>query len=124
MRKDVSGWDAFLTASGVPSIDIADMYAANAAIKGRESKFMDQSKLVQRQWADAKPDERAQIEAELREKINPQRVAAGLKPITRGDLFRYQTQRGRREASYAAVGANVSRQSGQKMGEIGRFAKD
>jgi len=124
MRKDVGLWDAFIVASGLSQTDIADMYAANAAIKGREAYFMDQSRQLQRKWADAKPEKRVEIEASLRETINPARLAAGLKPITRGDLIRYQNQRTRREASYTAVGANVSRRSGEKMGEVGRFAKD
>ena len=124
MRKDVGLWDALVVASGLSQTDIADMYAANAAIKGRETYFMDQSRQLQRQWADAKPDKKVEIEAALRETVNPARVAAGLKPITRGDLLRYQNQRTRRETSYAAVGANVSRQAGQKMGEVGRFAKE
>lgn len=124
MRADVSVWDAFLTASGISPVAVADMYAANAAIKGRESSFMDQSKRVTREWADAKPEDRREIEDRIRQEVNPQRVAAGLKPITRGDLFRYQLQRNRRNASYEAVGANVSRRSGEKMGEVGRFAKE
>jgi len=124
MRKDVGAWDAFIVAAGLSQTDIADMYAANAAIKSRESFFMDQSRSLQRKWADAKPEDRAEIEAMLRETVNPARLAAGLKPLTRGDLLRYQNQRTRREASYATVGANVSRRAGQQMGEVGRFAKD
>lgn len=124
MRKDVGLWDSFIVAAGLSQTDIADMYAANAAIKGREAYFMDQSRQLQRKWADAKPEKRVEIEAELRETVNPARMAAGLKPITRGDLLRYQNQRTRREASYATVGANVSRQAGQQMGAVGRFAKE
>lgn len=124
MRADVGGWDAFLTASGISPVAISDMYAANAAIKSRESSFMDQSKRVTREWADAKPEDRREIEDRIRKEVNPQRVAAGLKPITRGDLFRYQLQRTRRNTSYETVGANVSRRSGEKMGEVGRFAKE
>ena len=124
MRRNVDPWEALIVASGLSASDIADTYAANSAIKARESGFMNQSKLLQRQWADAKPEDRGDIERKIREDVNPARVAAGLQPISRGDLYRYQVQRTRRETSYEKVGANVSRQSGTKMGEVGRFAKE
>jgi hypothetical protein len=121
MQKDVAVWDAILTSMGITPSRVADMYAANAAVKGREKALADTSTRIKSEWANADGAGRREIERDLRENLNPIRVANGLAPIHRGSLQQYLNQRTKTNTRYEKLGANVK---SAKLAEIGNFGND
>jgi hypothetical protein len=121
MQKDVAVWDAILTSIGITPSRVADMYAANAAVKGREKALADTSTRIKSEWANADDAGRREIERDLRENLNPIRVANGLAPIHRGSLQQYLNQRTKTNTRYEKLGANVK---SAKLAEIGKFGND
>ena len=125
-KDQISGWDVFLQASGVPSANITDSYEARTAVESHKRGVNEIADKAKKSWLEARKDGDSEAAAEawqnIREKVNPARVRNGLKPITMSDLIKFQRNRGKEEASYAKFGANVGKNA--KMANVARFAQD
>ncbi len=112
-------WEGLLTASGFTPTDVADAYAANAAIQNKRTWFKDSRESLVREWLEA--DDKDAVMKDV-QKYNALARESNLKPITLGDLMRARMLQQRRNASYAKYGSNLPR-SEVGLSEEGRFAE-
>jgi len=80
-----------LMAMGFQLTHVVDAYAANAAKQGLKAALDDMAGDFKREWLKGDAQERALVQRNLPE-LNKLRAQYGLRPITMGDMFRFQQQ--------------------------------